>query len=83
MPDDIDPRRSAPIYVQLAAILREQIRAGRIEPDTALPSKRELQERYHVSPGTSERAFKILRDEGLVRTVPGRGVFVVEVLPER
>lgn len=79
----IDPRRSAPIYVQLAAVLREQILSGEIEPDTRLPSKREVGELYHVSPGTTEKAFAILRDEGLVRTVIGRGVFVVPELPPR
>ena len=79
----IDRRRSAPVYEQLAGVLRQQILSGEIEPDMALPSKRELREAYHVSPGTSERAFAILREEGLIRTVPGRGVFVVPELPPR
>jgi DNA-binding GntR family transcriptional regulator len=36
-----------------------------------------LVQRYEVAKGTVEKALGVLRDEGLVRTVPGRGVYVM------
>lgn len=64
------------MYVQLADILRDQIRRGELQPRRPLPSIRTLQQTYEVSDGTVKKAVQILRDEGLVRTVTGRGVFV-------
>jgi GntR family transcriptional regulator len=67
-----DPR---PVYVQLAGILRERIASGVITG--RLPSERELQQEYGTAPMTSRKALRLLADEGLVTTVPGRGTFVV------
>jgi DNA-binding GntR family transcriptional regulator len=33
---------------------------------------------YDVAKGTVEKALAVLRAEGLARTVPGRGVYVIE-----
>jgi len=64
-----------PLYVQLAAVLRGQIERG--ELSGRLPSVKSLQQQYGVAQGTAERAFKILRGEGLVTSGQGRGHFVV------
>jgi DNA-binding GntR family transcriptional regulator len=61
-------------YVQLAGILREQVKRGKTG---RLPSVTELAETYDVSPATVKRALGVLRKEGLVRSVRGRGTFVV------
>jgi DNA-binding GntR family transcriptional regulator len=66
-----------PLYVQLANLLREQILSGEIPPTQPLPSKRALQREYGVALRTAERAFSVLRDEGLIHTVQGLGVFPV------
>jgi DNA-binding GntR family transcriptional regulator len=68
-----DPR---PVYAQLAAILRARIESGEITG--RLPSERELQQEFGSAPMTSRKAIRLLADEGLVRTVPGRGSFVVQ-----
>ena len=65
------------MYVQLADILRRGIEDGTYPPDRALPSIRTLQQTYGIADGTSQKALAILKAEGLVRTVRGRGVFVV------
>jgi len=62
-------------YVQLANWLRDSIRRGRIGP--RLPSIKELTEQSGLSPATVKRAVKLLVDEKMVRTVRGRGTFVV------
>jgi len=38
-----------------------------------LPSERELQQEFGTAPMTSRKALRLLADEGLVTTVPGRG----------
>lgn len=65
-----------PRYQQLAAILRQQIEAGELPPRTPIPSKRQLRQTYGISGQTVDKAVQLLRDEGLVRTVPGLGIFV-------
>ena len=64
------------VYVQLASILRERIRSGDLPPGRALPSARLLSQQYEVAIGTVTKAIELLRAEGLVRTVIGRGIFV-------
>ncbi len=61
-------------YQQVAATIRERIRAGGLGP--RLPSYMDLAHELEVSPMTVQRAIRVLRDEGLVHTVPGRGTFV-------
>jgi hypothetical protein len=36
-----------------------------------------LAQEYEVAKGTAEKALGVLREDGLVRTVPGRGIYVV------
>ena len=68
----------APLYNQLADILREMIKSGELQPRSALPSESYLQQEQGVSRGTVRMAVGILRDEGLVVTIRGRGTFVKE-----
>jgi DNA-binding GntR family transcriptional regulator len=74
--DRIDHDAGEPVWSQLAGILRGQIARGEIQPGKLLPSTRTLMQRYEVSDGTVKRAVARLRDEGLVESVPGRGVYV-------
>ena len=50
--------------------------SGEIGRGKLLPSTRTLMQRYEVSDGTVKRAVAQLRAEGLVKTEPGRGVYV-------
>lgn len=69
-------QNETPRYLQLAAILRGQITSGEIGPGMPIPSKRQLTARHGVSGQTVDRATKLLKDEGLLVTVPGLGLFV-------
>jgi GntR family transcriptional regulator len=71
----IDPEAEQPVYQQLAQILRDRIATGKIS--RRMPSLKAVQEEFGVAHGTVEKAFKVLRDEGLIRPVIGRGFFVV------
>lgn len=72
----IDTLSTIPAYRQLAGILREQIESGKITPGDPLPSETTLQQEYGIARGTIRRAIELLRDQGLVVTVQGRGTFV-------
>ena len=67
---------SVPVATQVARDIEEDIKAGRIAPDTRLPSEVDLSEQYGVARMTVRRAVAQLRDKGLVVTVHGRGSFV-------
>jgi DNA-binding GntR family transcriptional regulator len=73
----IDHFSDEPRYLQVAALLRGMIESGEIGPREPLPSIKTIMQRYEVAKGTAEKALNVLRTEGLVRTVPGQGVFVV------
>jgi GntR family transcriptional regulator len=70
----IDPESPEHPYVQVAAMLRRRIQQGEIT--SVLPSLTQLTEETGLAMGTVRRAVKILVDEGLVETRPGRGTFV-------
>jgi GntR family transcriptional regulator len=74
----IDHEADVPVYLQLAAILRGQIERGELVPRQPLPSETYLVQHYGVSRGTARRSVAVLRDEGLVRTIPQRGSYVVQ-----
>ena len=60
---------------QLAAILRAKIAKAEWR-NGPLPSVKQLQQEHDVGRDTVLRAVGILRDEGLVFTVPRRGTYV-------
>ena len=66
-----------PVYVQLADILRERIMSGELAPRRPVPSRRTPMQEYGVAGSMIDMAIGILRAEGLVRTVTGRGIDVV------
>lgn len=70
----VDPNAAEWPYQQVAAQLREQICSGAIGP--RLPSAMVLAEQMGVAPNTVQRALRVLREEGLTYSVPGRGTFV-------
>lgn len=72
----IDPDGPEPLYRQVAAVLRERIESGVLPVDRPIPSIPHIQQEFGVARGTAMKAVDILRDEGLVHTVPGRGTYV-------
>ncbi|MFD3555082.1 GntR family transcriptional regulator [Streptomyces goshikiensis] len=73
-----DPR---PPYVQTADALRKQIQDGRLAPGAKLPSARDLQSQYGIANSTAQNALRVLKEEGLIYSVQGRGVFVRQLSP--
>lgn len=74
----IDHLSPTPLHVQLANILAARIERGELRPGQAIPSELTLQQEHGVARGTARAAVRLLRERGLVVTVPQRGTFVVE-----
>lgn len=71
----IDPHGDEPSYIQLANLLREAIRSGQIRSRQQLPSISHITGETGLAIGTVRKAIRVLVDEGLAHTVPGRGSF--------
>lgn len=65
-----------PPYVQAAEVLRSEIARGRLKPGDKLPSARTLQESYGIASSTVQNALRVLKAEGLIYSVQGRGSYV-------
>jgi GntR family transcriptional regulator len=68
-------------YLEIATDIREQIRSGQLKPGDKLKTVRSLAVDYSVAQGTVGAAMDVLRSEGLIDTVQGKGS-VVAAVPE-
>lgn len=69
---------AVPVYHQVATLLRQAIESGELAPGRPLPSESFLMGEHGISRDTARKAVRLLRDEGLVLTVQGKGTFVCE-----
>ncbi|MEU7861262.1 GntR family transcriptional regulator [Nonomuraea sp. NPDC049141] len=74
----LDPDDPRPPYQQVANALRAAILTKKFDPGEKLPSGTELAKQYGVARMTVQQAIRILRDEGLIVSRQGSGVFVRE-----
>lgn len=74
----IDPDDPRPASQQIANFLRAAILTRKLAPGEKLPSGPQLKEQFGVAKNTVEQAMRILRDEGLVVSRKGSGVYVRE-----
>jgi DNA-binding GntR family transcriptional regulator len=75
------PLQRASTVDQLAAVMRERILEGDLEPGRRL-IERELVETYDVARHTLRAALRRLEGEGLVRVEPNRGARVATLSPD-
>ena len=69
---------AVPLYQQIKQKLLEDIQSGVLEPNTRLPSERQLVEQFGVSRITVRQALSELVQEGYLYTQPAKGFFVAE-----
>ena len=72
----VDPTSSTPLHVQVAACVRREMAAGRLDRGDRLPSAKEVAGLLDVNLHTVLRAYQSLRDEGLIDLRRGRGAVV-------
>lgn len=73
----IDRRTGNPKYQQLVNAVMKATAAGHIEESGLLPSINELSMKTGISRRTVERAYIALKNKGLVRSVAGKGYFLI------
>ncbi|MFI6767281.1 GntR family transcriptional regulator [Streptomyces sp. NPDC050355] len=68
--------RRLPVYREAANEVIRKIKNGELQVSGPAPSARQLMEDTGMSSATAARVLGVLRDEGWIDTVPGRGSFV-------
>ena len=68
-----------PLYEQIYAYIRGDIRSGRIPCGEKLPSTRALSRHLEVSRSTVELAYEQLLSEGYLESEPCRGYFAARI----
>ena len=68
-------------YLSIYESLKNKILLNEFEKDKKLPSENELTALFNVSRNTVRRAIEMLASEGLVSSVHGKGVFVIDKKP--
>lgn len=74
----VDPFGREHAYVQVASDVARRIRTGEIT--RKLPAERALADEYGVAYVTVRHAMEVLREQGLIVTIHGRGTFVASAL---
>jgi GntR family transcriptional regulator len=72
----IDKTIPTPLYYQLNQILHRQIESGALSPGDAIPTEKELMERYGISRATVRQAVLQLVNDGYLRREKSKGTFV-------
>lgn len=74
----INQTSAEPKYRQIANSIIMGIKCRRIGYQERLPSINEVSLTYEVSRDTVERAYKVLKKQGIILSVPGKGYFAAE-----
>lgn len=64
------------IYVQIAALMEEEIASGRWMEEARIPSVRELGMQLEVNPNTVMRSYEMVQEDQLIYNKRGLGYFV-------
>jgi GntR family transcriptional regulator len=72
------PTDARNLQVRIADDIRAKIQADEYPPGSKLPTYDDLAEQYRCSVAATRRAVELLRQQGLVITVQGKGSFVRE-----
>ncbi len=66
------------IYLQIAETIRRRVASGELQPGDKLPPMRIMAQDWNCTPGTANRAYQILTQEGLVVGQRGKGTIVAQ-----
>lgn len=74
---ELDPMGPDPLWLQLAAVLVARIERGDYPRQRTIPSITQLVQEFGLARGTVRKTTAFLSEEGYVRIVSGKGVFVL------
>jgi len=74
-----------PVYLQATLFVKRQILLRKAVSGDKLPSRREVAAQLSINPNTVQKAFKLMEDEGFVRTSSTLGsvIYVDDVIFRR
>jgi GntR family transcriptional regulator len=72
---EIDYEAPEPPHKQIAAWLRGRIHSGEFPLGRKIPSESDIVQETGVARSTARRAIALLREEGVIFTVQGRGSY--------
>lgn len=75
----LDSQSKKPLYEQIYAYIRQEIRTGGLKASDRLPSTRILAEHLKVSRSTTQMAYEQLLAEGYIESAPYRGYYVAKM----
>jgi GntR family transcriptional regulator len=76
-------RSRVPLYIQVASVLRQRIESGQWLQGEKISTLEELESEFQVARVTVRQAVDVLREEGLLRALQGRGTFVAKKSQDR
>jgi GntR family transcriptional regulator len=79
----ISPMNPDPMYKQVTDQIKDAIASGTLQPETKLPSIREMANELKISMITIKRAYADLESEGYILTRSGLGSFVADINREK
>lgn len=65
------------VYLDIAERYERYITLGVLKPGEKLPSVRTAAAELRVNPNTVQRAYALLEEKGLIRSMPKKGAFVL------
>jgi len=69
---------STSLYLQIAAMIEDQILRGLLLEEEQAPSTNELARLYRINPATAAKGLNLLTDEGILYKKRGIGMFVAQ-----
>lgn len=72
-----------PIWEQLAEQIKKLIVSGKLSEGESLPSVRGLANELRISALTVKKSYDYLEKEGYVKTVHGKGTYVLKLSPSQ
>ncbi len=76
-------RSNAPLYMQVAAVMRQRVISGQWPAGEQIPIIDELTQEFQVARVTVRQAIALLDQEGLLSSKQGRGTFVLNSSTDR
>jgi GntR family transcriptional regulator len=74
----IDFKSGAPVYLQLVDQVRYAAASGALKSGEPLPPIRTLAEQLRVNRNTVAKAYAELENQGIIKTIQGKGCFLSE-----
>jgi DNA-binding transcriptional regulator YhcF (GntR family) len=78
---ELNDTNNKPKYKQIVDSISDLIQSGNIKYGQKLPSINQVSFDYYISRDTVEKAYAILKENGVIESVKGRGHFVVNSKP--